>query len=202
MARRSRILLTVLLSVLAATILGGCSRKVSITEVPPPATDHTTLGPGDVLTVSVYGEEALSGDHRVAQDGTISFPLIGRVEVTGLEPTEIADRIQRELRERQYLKDPNVSIYVIEYSSKRISVVGAVTNPGTFPLQPGMTVVQAISKAGGFTALADRNGTAVTRKANGQSVRYRVPVDRVANGQAEDIEVAAGDIIYVPERIF
>lgn len=200
MARRSRLLLVVSI-VLAVLAASGCS-KVSTTEVPPPATDDTTLGPGDVLKINVYGEETLSGEHRVAQDGTISFPLIGRVEVTGLEPTEIADKLQHELKAREFLKDPHVSIYVLEYSSKRISVVGAVANPGTFPLEPGMTVVQAISKAGGFTSLADRNATVVTRKVNGNTVRYRVPVDRVTNGQADDIEVAASDIIFVPERMF
>lgn len=180
----------------------GCAGKVRTTDVPPPATDDTTLGPGDVLTVNVYGEDALTGEHRVAQDGTISFPLLGRVEVAGLETTQIADKIQTELQAGQFLNEPHVSIYVKEYSSKRISVVGAVANPGTFPLEPGMTVVQAVSKAGGFTALADRNGTVVTRKTNGKTVRYRVPIGRIANGQAEDIDVAASDIIFVPERIF
>ncbi len=191
-----------LLLATAAAAATGCSGRVRATDVPPPATDDTTLGPGDVMTVTVYGEEALSGDHRVAQDGTISFPLLGRVEVAGLETTQIADKLQSQLQERQFLNEPHVSIYVKEYSSKRISVVGAVANPGTFPLEPGMTVVQAVSKAGGFTALADRNATVVTRKADGKTIRYRVPVDRIANGQAEDIDVAASDIIFVPERIF
>jgi polysaccharide export outer membrane protein len=65
-----------------------------------------------------------------------------------------------------------------------------------------MTVVQAISMAGGFSSLADRDGTVVTRRINEEIIRYRVPVLRVSKGQAEDIEVAAGDIIFVPERLF
>lgn len=188
--------------VLVCSTLVGCGGRVEQTEVPPPATDDTTLGPGDVFSVRVYGEESLSASHRVAPDGTISFPLIGTVEVMGLEPPQVAERIQTALRAQNFLKDPHVSVYVEEYSSKRVSVVGAVTNPGTFPLQPGMTVVQAISMAGGFSSLADRNATMVTRRVGSETVRYRVPVRRVTSGEAKDIEVAAGDIIFVPERLF
>jgi protein involved in polysaccharide export with SLBB domain len=202
MAWSSRLLLIVAL-VLVALGLSACSnRGVQATEVPPPATDDTTLGPGDVFSVRVYGEEAMTGSHQVAPDGTINFPLLGAVEVSGLEPTQVAQRIQDELRDRDLLRDPHVSVYVEAYSSKRISVVGAVANPGTFPLEPGMTVVQAISMAGGFSSLADRDGTVVTRHVAEEIIRYRVPVARVTKGQAEDIEVAAGDIIFVPERLF
>jgi polysaccharide export outer membrane protein len=69
-------------------------------------------------------------------------------------------------------------------------------------LEPGITVVEAISMAGGFSSLADRDGTVVTRRVGSETVRYRVPVAKVAKGQAKDIEVAAGDIIFVPERLF
>jgi polysaccharide export outer membrane protein len=144
----------------------------------------------------------MTGAHQVAPDGTINFPLLGAVQVNGLEPTDVAQKIQAELIERDFLRDPHVSVYVEEYASKRVSVVGAVANPGTFPLEPGMTVVQAISMAGGFSSLADRDGTVVTRHVDKEIIRYRVPVARVTKGQAEDIEVAAGDIIFVPERLF
>jgi polysaccharide export outer membrane protein len=202
MDRTSHLLLIVAL--LACTsVCHACSKRgVQATEVPPPATDDTTLGPGDVFSVRVYGEEAMSGSHQVAPDGTIGFPLLGAIQVSGLEPTEVAELIQTELRERDLFRDPHVSVYVDEYASKRISVMGAVENPGTFPLEPGMTVIQAISMAGGFSNLADRDGTVVTRRINEQIVRYRVPVEKVQRGQAKDIEVAAGDIIFVPERLF
>ena len=197
----SRLLLISLLSIGLA--LAACGkRSIQATEVPPPATDDTTLGPGDVFQVRVFGEESLSGDHQVAADGTVNFPLLGAVAVTGLEPTEVADRLQSQLRDRDLLRDPHVSVYVKEYASKRVSVVGAVSNPGAFPLEPGMTVVQAISMAGGFSSLANRDGTVVTRRVGEETVRYRVPVERVTRGQAKDVEVAAGDIIFVPERLF
>lgn len=202
MAWTPRVLL-VSIFLAAAALSGSCgNRRIQATDVPPPATDDTTLGPGDVFTVRVYAEEELSGSHRVAPDGTIDFPLLGPVDVNGLEPPAVAARIQRQLRDRDYLRNPHVSVYVDEYASKRVSVVGAVANPGTFPLQPGMTVVQAISMAGGFSSLADRDATVVNRRLDGRTIQYRVPVGKVTRGQAEDIAVAAGDIIFVPERLF
>ena len=202
MAWSPRLLLSTSLLLLAFASSACSKRGVQATEVPPPALDDTTLGPGDALTVRVYGEEEMTGSHQVAPDGTINFPLLGALHVNGLEPTEVAEKIQTELRTRDLMRSPHVSVYVDEYASKRVSVVGAVANPGTFPLEPGMTVVQAISMAGGFSSLADRDGTVVTRRINEEIIRYRVPVLRVSKGQAKDIEVAAGDIIFVPERLF
>jgi protein involved in polysaccharide export with SLBB domain len=202
MAWHSRVLLILTVFLLALGAASCSKRGVQATDVPPPATDDTTLGPGDVFSVRVYGESELSGSHQVAPDGTIDFPLLGSIDVNGLEPPSVADEIKRLLRERDLLRDPHVSVYVEQYASKRVSVVGAVANPGTFPLEPGMTVVQAISMAGGFSSLADRDGTVVTRRVEGETIRYRVPVAKVTKGQAQDIEVAAGDIIFVPERLF
>ncbi|MGB5284921.1 MAG: polysaccharide biosynthesis/export family protein [Polyangiales bacterium] len=199
---RSRLLLISAALFLAFGASACSKRGVQVTEVPPPATDDTTLGPGDVFSVRVYGEDAMTGSHQVAPDGTINFPLLGAVQVAGLEPSAVAQKLQSELVERDFLRAPHVSVYVEQYSSKRVSVVGAVANPGTFPLEPGMTVVQAISMAGGFSSLADRDATMLTRRIDEEIIRYRVPVDRVTKGQAADIEVAAGDIIFVPERMF
>ena len=202
MGRASRLLLAFLLSTLAFGTTACNKRRVQVTEIPPPATDDTTLGPGDVFAVRVYGEEELSGNHQVAPDGTIDFPLLGSIEVSGMEPPAVANQLEHQLKEQNFLRDPHVSVYVEQYASKRISVVGAVANPGTFALEPGMTVVQAISMAGGFSSLADRDGTVVTRHVGDEILRYRVPVAKVTSGQAQDIEVAAGDIIFVPERLF
>jgi polysaccharide export outer membrane protein len=164
--------------------------------------DDTTLGSGDVFDVRVFGEPDLALTYRVAPDGSIDFPLVGRVPVAGLEPTAVADLLSTRLREGGYLRSPQVSVLVKEYNSKRISIVGAVARPGTFPMTSGLTVVQAISLAGGFTPLAARNRTVVSRRINGEIRRYRVEVDEVIGGGASDVPLAAGDIVYVPERVF
>lgn len=164
--------------------------------------DDTSLGTGDVFEVRVYGEEDLSADYRVAQDGGIHFPLIGRVEVAGLEPPEVAETIATRLRDGQYLVAPHVSVVVREVNSKRISVLGAVRNPGTYPMRSGMGVVEAIGLAGGFTSLSNRNGTVITRRTGDDLRRISAPVDQITNGNEIDIPIRSGDIISVPERIF
>ena len=181
--------------------LGACGGSVA-TVAPPTIEDDTTLGAGDVFDVRVYGEEALTGEYRVARNGTIDFPFIGRTEVAGLDPPDVADLLARQLRDGGYLRDPQVSILVREYNSKRISVIGAVSRPGTFPLTPGMTVVQAVSAAGGFTALAAQNDLVVTRHREGERHRYNVRAGEVSAGEAPDMALQPGDIIFVPERIF
>ena len=162
--------------------------------------EDTSLG--DVFEVRVYGEEDLSADYRVAQDGMIDFPLIGRVEVAGLEPPDVAEAIATRLRDGQFLVAPHVAIVVREYNSKRISVLGAVRNPGTYAMRSGMGVVEAIGLAGGFTSLANRDATVITRRTGDDLRRISAPVDRITNGNDSDIPIRAGDIISVPERLF
>lgn len=181
----------------------GCasSERGYDTYQPPPVQD-TTLGPGDTFEVAVYSEKELSGKYQVADDGTINFPLIGSVEVAGKSPPAVAREIQEALRDKQILRNPSVSIYVAEYVSKRVSVVGAVQKPGSFPWKAGMGVVQAISVAGGLTPIAAANDTIVTRQEHDQPKRYKVSVGRIAEGRERDFMLVTGDIVYVPERLF
>lgn len=160
------------------------------------------MGPGDTFEVIVYDDKELSGKYRVADDGTINFPLVGSIQVGGRGPTAIAASIQSVLQSKQILRNPSVSIYVLEYTSKRINVVGAVQHPGSLPWTVGMGVVQAISVAGGLTSLAAANDTIVTRTVEGHPKRYKVSVRRITEGQEGDFSLEAGDIVYVPERIF
>ncbi len=164
--------------------------------------EDTALGPGDIFQVRVYNEADLSADYRVEQDGTIDFPLIGQVVVAGLDPNAVAERIRGALRDGGYLVAPHVSVRVQEYNSRRISVIGAVRTPGSYPIRSRMGVVEAVSLAGGFTALANRDGALLTRRVNGELRTFSVPVDRISNGQEPDVTVRAGDILHIPERIF
>ena len=193
---------SLVVALVLATSALAC-RTAPVTEVPPVvANEDTTLGAGDVFEVRVYGELGLSGTFRVAQDGTIDYPFVGRVEVRGLEPPAVADRLSEGLRNGNYLVHPQVSVMVTEYNSKRVTVMGAVREPGTFPLSPGLTTVQAVSLAGGFGPLANRNETVVTRTIDGSPRQFRVPVEEVARGRERDLVLRAGDIVFVPERVF
>lgn len=187
---------------LVLAILPGCGPGGI--QSPPPTTnqDDTTLGVGDRFDVRVYGEADLSTNYRVAQDGTIDFPYVGEVEVVGLEPPQVADLLEARLRDGGVLVDPHISVLVTETPSRRISVIGAVRNPGNFPVSPGLTALQAVGLAGGTTDLANRNGAIVTRRVEGELRRYAVPLDSITVGTHEDFRVQANDIIYVPERPF
>jgi polysaccharide export outer membrane protein len=187
----------------AVLLVVSCgSEKPAVRQPEVNATPDTTLGPDDLFDVRVYGEKDLSDTFRVASDGTIDYPLIGTVQVDGLTPSEVVKVIETGLREGEFLKNPHVSILVKEYKSKKISVFGQVKKPGTFPYQDGMSVVEAISLAGGFTSMARKNNTTVIRTIDGEKKRFKVPVQEIGQGKTANFTLNTGDIIFVPERIF
>jgi protein involved in polysaccharide export with SLBB domain len=168
----------------------------------PPAQTESTLGPGDTFEVTVYGEEDLSGKYRISEDGTINFPFVGRIQVADKSQSAIADLIQAALADKQILRKPLVSVFLLEQTSKHISVMGAVAKPGGQPLTSGMTIIDAISSAGGLTPIASGDNTIVTRRVEGKLQRYKVPVESITEGHTDDFQLQEGDIVFVPERIF
>jgi protein involved in polysaccharide export with SLBB domain len=188
---------------LSCAVFGTACTHSNATRLPTTApAEDTTLGPGDVFEIRVFGEEKLSGKYQVSPEGSIRFPFLGVLVVRGKEADEVAATISRGLVDGQYLREPHVSVFVMESNSRRVSLIGAVAKPGTFPIVPGMTVVQAVSNAGGFTPLASKDDTVVTRRISGQLERYKIPVSDITRGNAEDFALRAGDIVFVPERVF
>jgi protein involved in polysaccharide export with SLBB domain len=161
----------------------------------------STLGPGDVFEVKVYDEKDLSGIFRVSSSGSISFPLLGRIQIDGMAAADVAEVIQKKLGAK-YLRNPQVSILIKEYNSKKVSVFGEVAKPGTFRFEDGMSVIQAVSMAGGFTKMAAKDDTNVTRLVEGDEKKYPVPVEAIAQGKAKNFLLQPGDIVYVPESIW
>lgn len=166
----------------------------------PPTMSISALGPGDVFEVRVYDEKELSGVYRVASDGTIRFPLIGSIRLEGMTANEAGVALERELL--RFIKQPHVSIFVKEHNSKKVFVFGEVKRPGTFVFEQDMNIIQAITLAGGFDKLADKNGTFVTRTVEGREERLRVSVKDIGEGRASNFRLEPGDIVYVPESIF
>jgi len=186
-------------ALLVATACGATPITPIAAEIVP---DDTTLGVGDVFDLRVYGEEDLSGTFRVSQNGTVQFPFIGALEVQGLEPEQIAVAVAGRLQSQEYMRSPQVTVFVQEYNSKQISVVGEVRRPGNFAMTSGLTVVQALSLAGGTTGVADTGRVVVTRRIADELQRYTVPVQAVTEGRAADFPLRAGDIVYVRQRVF
>jgi len=166
------------------------------------ASRNTTLGPGDLLRVEIVGEKDLPTEFQVAADGTVSFPYIQDLAVAGLEPQELAKKIREGLIEKQILLDPSVVVSVIEYRSKMVTVLGQVQRPGSFNLLPGMTLLQAVSMAGGFTSIAQKNRVNLTRVSDGKAGTVIINMELIYEGTSDDILLQSGDSIYVNERVF
>ena len=173
------------------------------TEAVEEEEDHLSfIGAGDKINIQVYNEKELSGVYQVSPEGYINFPFIGEIKVDGLNIFTLATKISSKLKEG-YLKEPNVTVLVEEFVSKRIFVLGQVKKAGSFPIRRRMSVIEAISLAGGFTNLADLSNVVVTRKgSDGREKRFVVDIKSIVNGAKENFYLDAGDIVFVGERFF
>ena len=194
-----------LLWVASFALVAGCQTsapagyqdiKIDTTEL----LEAASVGPDDVFEVRVHGHADLTGLHRVSSSGHIDFPLIGRVKVGGLSSTQIADAIGERLKDG-YLQRPVVTVYIKERNSKKVFVLGQVQKPGTFLYEDNMNIVQAISLAGGFGPLAERDYTIVKRVMDGVEKSIPVPVERILTEKAANFLLRPGDIIFVPESV-
>jgi len=159
------------------------------------------LGIDDTFVVRVYGEPDLSGEYRVANDGTIDFPLAGRIVVKGLEVGELQKEIIKRLK-TGYLLNPQVTVMVMQWNSRKISVLGQVAHPGTVPYFPNMTIVDAIASAGGFTGVAAKNSVNLRRELTGKVEMRTFPVADITEGRSPNVVILPGDVLVVEERLF
>lgn len=162
------------------------------------ADDAYRIGPQDVLTVDVYDEPELSGKRTVTSDGTVFVALIDAVEVEGLTAEEAAERIAEELRDG-YLVSPQVSVAITEYRSQKVSVVGAVKNPGEYYLSAPTTLLEMLARAGNVDGKVSA-GEVRVRRANGDTVV--MSLDALFGTGDGDLQLRAGDIVSIPEGQF
>jgi polysaccharide export outer membrane protein len=157
-----------------------------------------SIAPEDVLTIDVWKEPEISRTVPVRRDGKISLPLINDVQAAGLTPTQLGAEIVEKLRAT--IVHPQVTVIVAQMSSLRIYILGQVPRGGAYPLVPDMTVMQALSIAGGFTPYANVKKIYVMRKENGADKIYPVNYKEVINGRKaeQNIHLKPGDTIVVP----
>jgi protein involved in polysaccharide export with SLBB domain len=198
---RRSLALAVALASLAACASRGRRATIPAVDETAAAVGASSLGPGDVIEVRVYQEPELSGVYQVGPEGDVVFPLCKTVVVGGLSPNGAAEKLRACLHDG-FMRDPQVSVLVKEYNSKKVFVFGEVQKPGTFIFEDGMSIVQAVTIAGGFTKTAARNSTSVTRHIRGQEVKVKVNVQDIALGKAPNFTLEPGDIVYVPESLF
>jgi polysaccharide export outer membrane protein len=156
------------------------------------------IGGTDVLTVSVWKEPDFSMNLVVRPDGMISLPLLGDVKAVGLTPMQLSMVLTEKLR--KYVTDPQVTIIVNQINSRVIYIVGEVNRAGTFPMLPNMTVLMALSGAGGFTQFANTKKIYVLRNENGVQRKFPFNYKEAIKGNrtGENILLKPGDTIVVP----
>lgn len=194
-----------------AALLAGCAGN---SAVPGPAMMSATPGlnqedfgsvseseyalrPTDILQVSVFREPELSiGEIPVGADGRISLPLLGSVQVAGLTPSELQDRLQDELGSR-FLRDPQVSVNVLEYASHRATVEGAVKEPGVYVFKPGTRLTGGIAMAKGIDRVAAMEDIAVFRESPDGVQIAKFDLGAIRTGNMADPVLQPGDRIVV-----
>src|ERR1700723_3028653 len=171
----------------------GDQQKTSATTDP-----NYVIGPQDVLDISVWKEPEVSRIVPVRPDGKVSLPLLNDVQAAGLTPAQLAVQITESLK--KYVTSPQVTVIITTINSQRVYILGEVTRPGAFPMLPGMTVMQALSSAGGFTPFAKMKSIYVLRTDNGKKVKFPFNYKEAINGKnsEQDIQLKAGDTIVVP----
>lgn len=167
---------------------------------PKAATDDPAyeIGAEDQLSISVWKEPEVTRVVPVRPDGKISLPLVNDIQAAGLTPMQLAMTITEKLK--KFIADPQVTVIVTGINSRRYYIVGEMNRAGAFPLLPSMTVLQAISSAGGFTQFAKQKSIYVLRMVEGKSVTFPFNYKEVITGKRpeQNIVLKRGDTIVVP----
>jgi len=162
-------------------------------------TQEYRIGPKDLLEISVFGADELSRTVRVSEDGKVTLPLLGEVLVDGLTKSEVEKKLGQLLGEK-YVQNPQVTVFIREYQSKRVSVLGAVEKPGPYQLLGRQTLMQIMSEAGGLTRDAGNEIVIIRQLPDGSSTSLRISIDDLfLKGDAKlNVPMEAGDIVTVP----
>jgi polysaccharide export outer membrane protein len=181
------------------------AQGAAVNQAPPAnVPENYILSPSDIILVKVFEDPDLDSQYRISQDGTINFPLIGLIKVSGQSVAGAASTIRERLL-KGYLRNPQVRVNVIQYAKRYITVLGQVQKPGSYilPDEQHTDLLQAIALAGGFTRLADEGKVLIRRNVNGVDSVIQINVRaQTKNSSSELFEVLPDDKITVRERLF
>ena len=167
------------------------------TEQSAQALEEYRINPSDLLEISVFQAPELSRTVRVGARGGVTLPLIGQVNAGGLTGRELEELIATKLRE-SFLQNPQVSVFIKEYTAQRVTVEGSVTRPGVFVVNGKTSLLQAIAMAGGLDRLADTSDIKIFRnRQNGLRESVQYDIELIRKGTAIDPILEAGDMIVV-----
>jgi polysaccharide export outer membrane protein len=173
-------------------------KKVAMTfsSVTDPTSKAYKIGPRDVLEVTVFKVPDLSKVVQVSEVGTISYPLVGEVQAGGRTAREVEQDLTSTLGAK-YLQNPQVSVFVKEYNSQRVTVEGSVKKPGVVPIQGGLSLIQAVALSGGFDDTAEET-IILFRKSDGKHLVGKFDVSQIRSSRAEDPQLEPGDVLVAP----
>lgn len=185
----------------AASPAASAASPAPASQTPAPGTQSEApykIGPQDMLQIDVWKEPEITRLVPVRPDGKISLPLLNDVQAAGLTPMELANVISDGLK--KYINNPQVTVSVSTINSRRVYVTGEVTKPGAFPLLPNMTVLQALTSAGGFTQFAKIKSIYVLRTDGAKQTKIPFNYKAVVGGKKpeDNIELQPGDTVVVP----
>ena len=162
------------------------------------------IQPGDLIEITVFKEADMSRTLRISGNGTVTFPLAGNLKFSELSVPEAESFLAVKLSD--YIKAPQVTIFIKEYGNKQIYVLGEVKKPGAIqlPTERKLTVLEAITLAGGFTDIAAPDRTKVLRNADGQNQSIEVKISRITKegDKSADIFLEPNDTVFVPQSFF
>jgi polysaccharide export outer membrane protein len=162
-----------------------------------PGTMDYRIGADDLLEIQVFGVDQLTRTVRVNSRGQMSLPLVGTLQVGGLTAGEAERLLVTKLAEN-YLQDPQVSLFIKEYTSQRVTIEGAVNKPGVYPLRGPTTLLQSLAVAGGQASLSDMTEVMLFRsEKDGKRTTLVYDVDRIRAGELDDPSVINEDLIVV-----
>lgn len=196
-------------SLLAILSVGFAVISVSVAAAEPAKGAAETpvdyvLQPLDLIRIQVFQEPDLERQVRISQEYTIHLPLIGTIDLSGKSVRQVEETV-RALYDRDYLKNPQITITVLEYSQRTVQVLGAVNQPGSIAFTPEqqMGLLEAVARAGGFNRLAERRRVRLTRNfPDGRAENFTINADDLIQGSSRDKWLLQkGDVIFVPERI-
>jgi polysaccharide export outer membrane protein len=166
------------------------------TEIPVDAS--YTIGPMDILDIQVWKEPDFSRQVLVRPDGQITMPLVGDLKASGMNTMDLTTLLTEKLAD--FIEKPEVTVSVVESRSKQFFIIGKVNRPGTYALTPGMTVLQALSVAGGFTEWADKDGIRIVRRGAETEQIFSFDYEKVISGKelGQNIVLMPNDTVIVP----
>ena len=204
---RRVLFLLIIFSAFATGVLRAQSKPAGAPNQPVIAYKITLT---DLLRVDIYQEDDLRTLSRVDAKGKINLPLVGEVVVAGLTLSEAQKSVEGAYREGCYLRNPQVTINIETYAAREVSIQGQIRSPGRYPLpiENSMTVLELVSRAGGFSDTAKGTAVNITRVSpDGKKQVFTIDVDSLLKGKDRanisdnSLMLEPGDIVFVPERI-